>query len=79
MKRSEKKEIENTIREDLTALPPITIPSNGIINISLFPDEPKDFRILGTATDSNKKLLFRFSCSGMEATVTYDLSPIVSG
>jgi hypothetical protein len=75
---TEKSEIENTIKEGLTAHPPVTIPLDGIINIYLFPDEPKDLRILGAATDSNKKLLFRFSYSGFGSSITFDLSTIVS-
>ena len=72
---SEKEEIETTITEDLLANYPIAPPHDGIVKISLFPDEPVDFKILGAATDINAQLLFKFSYFGMSgsSSIVYDL------
>ncbi|OPX92611.1 MAG: hypothetical protein A4E58_03274 [Syntrophorhabdus sp. PtaB.Bin006] len=76
---TEKEEIEAAVRADLREGLPITPPADGVINVHVFPDEPRDFKVLGVATDSRDQVLFKFSCSGMyPLSITYDFSSDLS-
>jgi hypothetical protein len=69
---AEREEIEARITEDLRSSHIVTLQEDTIVNVSFFPDEPRDFKIFGVAKDSAGKPLFKLMLSGMEYPLSID-------
>jgi hypothetical protein len=57
---ADKEKIESSIKEYLSD-PAILIPTDGIVNVSVFSGDPPFFTIMGVIGNSSKEILFKFS------------------